>query len=290
MLVDGAYSKRVNGGIVCKLCIFNCFLSPGSVGKCSVRCNIGGTLYLTAYGSVSKVRVVPKRRVPLVYGRSGHWLKVGILGCNLRCAYCFNWDVAYGDAVKAASTVQSMTPDELVQEAVLKGCVGICFSYTEPTVCVEYVLDVFEKAKSFGLSTCVHTNGLFGKDVAKDLSCVCDVFIFDVKAYSKDVYRRITGNSYHSIRVLENMQHVYSQGSNVEVVTTIIPGYNDSVFEVRSILRWILVNLSEDVVWHLYPCRPVPNLYNVGSVPADKLIKISEIAISEGLKRVVLHT
>ncbi len=276
-----------SGEVRCRVCYFKCRLSPGDVGRCLVRTNIGGELYNVAYGLLSRMDVVHARDLPMAEGK-GLWLKVGSVGCNLRCPGCAFWDLAWNRPVGGEGT-RRVEPAQLVEEAVSNGCVGLCFGYTEPLAVLEYVQEAFAIAKKRGMNTALYTNGTFTSEVAQDIVKVCDAFIVDLKAYSREAFRRVSGNAYMSVEVMETVEELFRLGSRVELITRLIPGYNDSVFEIRSIARWIAMKLSPDVVWHLVPFRPVPNLYHVPATGADRLIEASRIAEEEGVKRVILH-
>ncbi len=289
-LVKAKYQEGLEGKrVVCKLCLFECELSSGEFGRCLCRCNIGGTLFSVNYGIITHMDPVPAAELPLQDGPGGYWLKVGGAGCNLRCPYCENCNIAWANPAMLPVFHRLLSPGELVEQARVKGCGGICFSYTEPLVMVEYILDLFEEALRCGMSTAVHTNGTFTPCVVDDLVEVCQHFIIDFKGHSKETFKRISGSCWCSTKVMETTEAIYRKGGHVELVTVVVPGYNDSVFEFRAMARWIRFALSPQVVWHIFPYRPNCQLYHLPPTPRETLERLADIAGEEGLSRVVLH-
>lgn len=153
----------------------------------------------------------------------------------------------------------------------------------------EFVLDVFGTAKQKGLFTGMHTNGTCSLDLVDKFFLVCDYFVVDIKAYTQESFHKITGNSYNVMQPRLVAEKLFNSGANLEIVTPVIPGFNDSIFEMRSIARWIHYNLSSEVTWHLVPFVPTPYLFAIPAPSRDLMEKIRDIGVSESIKRVVLH-
>ena len=275
--------------VLCNVCRFRCALEVGAYGRCGVRCNVGGKLFLSGYGVVSKSKIVSTKDLFLTDVPDVLWLKVGGVGCNLRCSYCDNWEVAWDRSGITCSSYNRYEPDELVDYALSRGCKGIFFAYSEPVVMAEFVLDVFRVAKEKGLLTGMHTNGTGSAEFMNRFLNWCDYFVVDVKAFTKECYRRITGNSYDVSAPLEFCERLFEDGAHLEVVTPVIPGFNSHIFEMRSLARWMVYKLSPEVPWHLLPFTPTPNLFTISAPSPELMGMLERMAGEEGLSRVVLH-
>ncbi len=283
------YWKKKGKITVCELCIFHCTFEEKSTGKCKCRICINGEVMTATYGKISKTQVYLTPEIPLIKEKNIKWLVVGGLGCNLRCPGCNFQTLAFSNPLAPQVTYREISPEELVKEAEFNYCQGICFSFNEPFMMAEYVIDVFRIAADKGLKTAIFTNGLANINTTKDMIEVCNHFVVDVKGFSKTVYKSLTGEWIGLEDITPSLELIKSSPSNLELVTVVVPRFNDSLFEMRSLIRWIKYRVGEDTPWHIMPFKPSRDLYYLNPTSADKLLKISEIAEKEGFLRVIVH-
>ena len=284
MLKPARYVELGEGALRCRACLFQCFLMPGEKGKCGVRANIGGEIHLTTYGLLSEVKALSWSFLPVCSVKL-RWLFVGVVGCNLRCMCCGCSEFAF-DAPYPLHRCVHLYPEELVERAISSECQGLYFDCGEPFCSVEYLEDVAHMAKSRGLKVAVHTNATFSLQVIDRVAGLLDLMVVDIKAYSEAVFKSITG-SYSARKVLEAVEYAYGKGVPLEIVTPVVFGVNDGVFEVRSIARWISQRLSPHVPWHLVPW--LRDSKTLSLTASEKLISIMDVGVEEGLRRVIIH-
>ncbi len=283
------YWKRRKNVTTCELCIFRCKFDNKSIGKCKTRIHLYNELFTTTYAKVSKTEVKLTHEIPITNEENVKWLVAGGLGCNLKCKGCLYKTLTHCNPLTPYISFREMPPKKLIEEAEFNLCQGICFSVNEPTALIEYVLDVFEVASKKGFKTAIFTNGLISTWALNDLIPLCMHFIVDVKGYSKETYKSLTGE-WISLEDLEESLKLLNRSSrNLELVTVIIPKLNDSILEIRSVIRWIIYHLGKETIWHLMPFIPAADLYYLHKTPSDKLLRIAKLAQEEGLERVIIH-
>ncbi len=187
-LHDALYWKKVTGTekIQCVLCPFNCILVEGKVGICHGKQNTGGKLYATNYGKTTALACDPIEKKPLYNFYPGtRILSAGPNGCNLRCHFCQNWQISQ----ETARTI-NVTPDDMVSSALREGAVGIAYTYTEPLIWFEFVLDTAKAAKAVGLKNVLVTNGLINEEPLKELLPFIDAMNIDIKSMDDGFYKK----------------------------------------------------------------------------------------------------
>jgi len=283
------YWKKKEKVSICELCIFRCSFAEKNTGKCMCRVCINGEIMTATYAKISKTQLCLTNDIPLINERNIKWFVAGGLGCNLKCPACRFHTIAFSNPLTPHISYREITPEALVKEAEFNYCKGICFSFSEPFMMVEYVLDVFKIAKSKGLKTAVFTNGLANQNPAEDMVKVCNHFIVDIKGFSKTVYKSLTGEWIGIEDVTPFLELIKSSPSNLELVTVVVPRFNNSFFEMKSLIRWIKHRIGKDTPWHIMPFKPSKELYYLNPTSSDTLLKIAELAQKEGLSRVIVH-
>jgi len=246
------YRKESENRTQCLLCPKFCSLGEGQKGFCRVRKNEGGKIYALNYGQISSYGLDPIEKKPLHQFFPGKDIfSIGTYGCNLGCGFCQNWQIAHGDP-----KTLSMSPEELVATVKREGGqsnIGIAYTYSEPLMWYEYVLDVAKEAQTKGLKNVLVTNGFINEEPLKELLPYIDAFNIDVKGFTADYYHEVCkGDLAPVLRTVE----IAAQKSHVEVTTLLIPGLNDSEAELEQLVDW-LSGIDKNIPLHL--SRYFPN-------------------------------
>ena len=220
-------------------------------------------------------------------------LSVGSYGCNFRCGGCHNLDISWGvtaldDLARGESTAAFVTASELVQTAQRYGVDGIAFTYSEPAVWLEYILDVARLARDAGLYTVYVSNSFITDEALKVLAPWMDVLCSDIKslddAFYKDICRVASVD-----QVLASISRAHQLGIHVETRTNIIPGRNDDPAMLKEIAQWIRNNLGEDSPWHITRFFPAFKLSHIAATPSDTLTMARGVAEEAGLRNVYVY-
>lgn len=270
---EAMFYEKIGGDIVqCSLCPHNCRISPDRVGICRVRKNINGSLYTTNYGRISSWAMDPIEKKPLYHFYPGSRIfSIGSLGCNFRCKFCQNWQIAQ----LADIPIELMPPRELVDIAkTQKGNIGIAYTYNEPTIWYEYVLECAKMAKEAGLKNVLITNGFIEKEPLEEILPYIDAMNIDVKAFREDFYKEMTSGRLAPVKqTVEKAQ----KRCLVEVTTLIIPGMNDKTEDIVALAKW-LSHLRKDIPLHL--TRYFPNYkLDIPPTPVETVKQARNIAL-----------
>lgn len=265
----------------CLLCPHGCILSPGKRGICRVRENDGSTIKLLSYGIVSSYSSDPVEKKPLYHFFPGkNILSIGSYGCNMRCDFCQNDQISQHGVLHDNYIIE---PIDIVSRAVkYPGNIGLAYTYNEPVIWYEYVMDCAVLIKEQGLYNVMVTNGYINEAPLKELLLYIDAFNIDLKSFDEDFYHRYTGASLKS--VLDTLITVAEAERHLEVTTLVIPGLNDSAEAMRSEAKWIAENLGSNVPFHI--SRYFPRyMRDDPPTPIETIMKLYDVA-SEYLKYV----
>ena len=286
--------KLPNGTTRCHLCLWRCKLGHGQRGFCQAHVNRNGTLYNLSYGIISSIDVGPIEAKPVRHYRPGtRVMSVGSYGCNFRCGGCHNLDISWGVAAldelaRGQSTAAYVTPRDLVAAARRHSADGIAFTYSEPAVWVEYVIDVSVAAHRAGLYT-VYVSNSFVTDEALELMAPhVDVLCSDIKSLRDDFYQGICRVA-RVEQVLASIEKAASLGIHVETRSNIIPTYNDDLQELRRIAEWIRDHLGADSPWHITRFFPAYRLSHLPATPGEILHAAAAAAREVGLNNVYVY-
>jgi pyruvate formate lyase activating enzyme len=266
------YAKRADGKVQCGLCPHNCVIAEDKTGICRVRVNRGGTLFTRIYGEVSSVAMDPIEKKPLYHFHPGSTiLSVGTVGCSFRCRFCQNYSISQNPD----HVTQYYAPEELVEMAGQRDSVGIAYTYTEPLIWFEYVLDCCRLARKAGLKNVFVTNGYINREPLLELLPLADAFNIDLKGMSEEFYRKTIGGKLQG--VLDTITEVASREDIVlEVTTLVIPGYNDSEGEMEKLTGFIS-SLRPDIPYHLSAYFPMYH-FTAPPTPLATLEHLREVA------------
>ncbi len=260
----------------CRLCPHRCVIVDGACGICGVRENRGGTLHTLVYGRPCALNPDPIEKKPLYHFLPGtRSYSIATVGCNMRCMHCQNWEISQspkeGDVYG-----RDMPPEAVVDSAVESGCESIAYTYTEPTVFMEYALDTAKMALDRGLRNVFVSNGYMTSEALDLISPYLHGDNVDLKSFSDKFYRETCGATLEP--VLETLKGLVSRGIWVEVTTLIIPTLNDSPDELKQIAEFIAGELGEHVPWHVSRFHPD---YKLDGLSATD-VKVVETAVGIG--------
>jgi len=270
--------------IRCDLCPRGCLIGEGQVGFCFIRKNIGGTLYSLGYARPVAVNVDPIEKKPLFHFLPGTpILSLGTVGCNLGCMFCQNWDISKARFNEKNSIY--LPPEEVVKLAIKYNCPSIAFTYNEPTIFAEYVVDTAIIAKQHGIKIVMVSNGYISKDAFYDVYKYVDAANIDLKSIREDFYKKITLS--HLEPVKETLIRIKELGTVwLEITNLVIPTLNDSEEEFYELSEWILNNLGDNVPLHFTAFHPDYKLLDKPKTPPQTLINARRISQEVGLKYV----
>ncbi len=267
------WEKLEDGGAVrCRLCPHACLIPPGRHGRCRVRLNRGGSLELPFYGRLSSIAVDPIEKKPLYHFHPGeNILSVGFLGCSFHCPFCQNYRISQDTDLPT----QGMSPQELTALAAREGSFGIAYTYSEPLVHLEYVLETCRLARARGLKNVLVSNGFVNREPADKLLEVLDAANVDLKSFNPEFYRREIGGELEEVKRFLGQARAHGR-IHLEVTTLVIPGRNDSPREMEEIASF-LASLDPDIPLHLSAYYPQYR-YTLPPTPPATLEELAEVA------------
>jgi pyruvate formate lyase activating enzyme len=244
------YNKISSTHVQCMLCPHTCELKPGETGVCKARKNIDGKLINLGYGQFSAAASDPIEKKPLYHFHPGTVvLSIGGYGCNFRCNFCQNHSIsqAFVEQTAKSHTVQ---PKQLVEEALnqqLKG--GIAFTYNEPIINIEFMIETLKLAKYHNLPTSVVSNGYINPRPLAELIEHTDAFNIDLKAFTNHFYQKYTGGSLAP--VLNAIQQISDSNSHLEITHLLITDTNDSIADFEAMCKWIALHAGKNTPLHV---------------------------------------
>jgi pyruvate formate lyase activating enzyme len=271
------------GRIRCYACGHQCPISEGQAGVCKVRFHRDGKLYVP-WGYVQSVQSDPIEKKPFYHVRPGSAaLSFGMLGCDLHCAYCQNWVTS--QAVRdprAVAPRETATPTQLVRLALRQGARAVVSTYNEPLITAEWAVEIFRHAKGAGLMTGFVSNGNATPRVLQYIRPWVDLYKVDLKCLDDRHYRQLGGRMQP---ILDSLRRIHEMGFWLEVVTLVIPGFNDSDEELRRIAAY-LAGISRDIPWHVTAFHPAYQMEGPPATPPATLIRAAGIGFQAGLRYV----
>lgn len=277
------YEKVGDGKVKCFLCAQYCTISPGKRGVCAVRENRDGTLYTLVYGKIIAKNVDPIEKKPLFHFHPGSTsYSIATVGCNFRCMHCQNYEISQYPKKYRDIPGEEMTPEQVVREAELAGCRSISYTYTEPTIFMEFAYDCARLAHKRGIKNVFVSNGYTGPQATRLIAPYLDGNNIDLKG-DDGFYKRIAGAKLQP--VLDTIKLMKELGIWVEVTTLIIPTYNDS----EDFLKWVadfIKSIDPAMPWHVTQFYPTYQLLDKPRTPISTLRKAREIGLRAGLKYV----
>ena len=285
MTAPGELQVPEKGKLRCVACGHRCLLGEGQAGVCRVRFVDGGTLRVP-FGYVGALNVDPIEKKPFFHVTPGALaLSFGMLGCDYKCPYCQNWEISqvHRDAGSdGVAEPRPASPEGLVEMALRAGATMVTSTYNEPLITSEWAVAVFRRARAAGLMTSYVSNGNGTPEVLDYLLPWIDACKVDLKGMTEEGYRKVGGRL---DAVLETIRGLAARGLWVEVVTLVIPGWNDSDAELADAARF-LASVSPDIPWHVTAYHDDYKMDRRGDTPASSLLRAAEIGRREGLRHV----
>jgi pyruvate formate lyase activating enzyme len=277
----GWWEAEPGGRVHCYLCPRHCHIHAGQSGFCFIRVNRGGKLYSLGYGSPAALQIDPIEKKPLSHFLPGSRVfSMGTAGCNMGCFFCQNWDISKSRQDQVHS--QRVAPEDVPLLAQEHGCESIAFTYNEPTIWGEYVIDICKAAKDHGLKTVMVSNGYITREAFHDIYDHVDAANIDLKAFTENFYGRITLT--HLQPVLETLQWLKNETSVwFELTNLLIPTLNDGAEEIGKLSEWMMQHLGPDVPLHFTAFHPDFKLRDKPPTPPETLHRARKIAIDAGL-------
>ena len=277
------YSLLENKQVHCFLCAHSCRIPEGGFGFCKVRQNIQGVLYSSSYGKLVAINVDPVEKKPLYHFLPGsRAFSIASAGCNFHCGFCQNWEISQiGPANQQWG--EDFSADKVVKLASQNNCEAIAYTYTEPTVSFEFVLETAKLAKASGLYNLFVTNGYLSRQAISLFAPYLDAVNIDFKFFKDSSYQKIC--SARLAPVLDSISWLKDAGVWVEVTTLVIPGENDTPVELSGIAKFI-ARVNEDIPWHISGFHADYKFNRYPDTPENTLKMAYELGKSEGLRYV----
>ena len=275
------WEAEPNGKVHCYLCPRHCHIGEGQAGFCFIRANQGGKLFSLGYAHPAALQIDPIEKKPLNHFLPGtRVFSMGTAGCNMGCFFCQNWDISKSRSDQVHSSY--VPAEDVVLLAIRNRCPSIAFTYNEPTIWGEYVIDICAAAKEYGINTVMVSNGYITYDAFHDLYDHIDAANIDLKAFTENFYGRVTLT--HLQPVLETLQWLKSE-TNVwfEMTNLMIPTLNDQPSETRQLSDWVLEHLGADVPLHFTAFHPDFKLRDKPKTPPATLHRARALAREAGL-------
>jgi pyruvate formate lyase activating enzyme len=274
------YETLPEGRVRCFACGHRCLIPPGRDGICRVRFNEAGVLRVP-WGYAAGLQLDPVEKKPFFHALPGaRALSFGMLGCDYHCGYCQNWLTSQALRDKAAVVPpQEMSPSDVVEAALGSGARIVTSTYNEPLITSEWAMAVFREARARDLVCSYVSNGNATPEVLDYIRPWVQLYKVDLKSFRDRRYRELGGTLE---RVLWTIRALHTQGFWLEIVTLIVPGFNDSTEELREIARF-LVSVSAEIPWHVTAFHPDYKMTGPDATRVATLLRAAEIGRAEGL-------
>lgn len=259
--------------VTCKLCPHHCSLKEGQQGICKGRICRNGEIICSNYGKLTSIALDPVEKKPLMQFFPGKMvLSIGSYGCNLHCPFCQNYEISSTDNVQ----IIDVPPEVLVakaEELRSENNIGIAYTYNEPLISYEYLLDCARLAYSRGLKNVIVTNGMICRKPLEKLLPFIDAMNIDLKGFTKDFYDMVGGD----LETVRETIRISAASCHIEVTTLVIPGKNDSEEEIAGISEW-LASIDPGIPYHLSRYFPRYKMKDIAATPVRTIYRLAEIA------------
>ena len=285
--------KKSGDYLECQTCNHRCKIAPFRRGICGVRENNRGKLSLLVYGRVIAENIDPIEKKPLYHFMPGtKSLSIATVGCNLRCLWCQNDDISQctksddfdRDAIMNKVGVE-MEPEQIVTDAKKQNCPSISYTYTEPTIFLEFALDTMKLAKKEGIKNIWVSNGYMTTETLDLITPYLDAINIDLKGFSEENYLKYSGAKLQP--VLGNIRDIHKRKIHIEVTTLIVPGVNDDEKQLNDIANF-LASISKEIPWHISRFFPAYKMMDTPPTPIETLELAESLGKKAGLKYIHL--
>ena len=279
------YEKKSADTIQCGLCPRRCVLKNGMLGFCRARRPRGGMHYTLVYANPTAVHIDPIEKKPLFHFLPAtQAFSIATAGCNFRCKYCQNWQISQVSPEETFN--EDMPPAAVVNAAIRYNCPTIAYTYTEPSIFYEYMLDTAKIAKSKGLRNMYHSNGSLNQKPLEELCLYLDGADIDLKAFNQKYYSEVCEGYLDT--VLNTLKTLKKNRVWVEITNLVVPTLNDDPAQIKEMVVWIKDNLGPDVPVHFARFHPMYKLNTLYPTPVQTLEKARDLAVGVGLNYVYI--
>lgn len=281
--VPAKYYLTTPRGVRCQLCPNRCDIKEGERGDCRTRINIGGELYTLAYGNPCAVHIDPIEKKPLYHFLPGTpSLSIATAGCNLACLNCQNWQISQ-KRPDEVETVELM-PGQVASLAISKECLSVAYTYTDPIVFYEYVMDSAIAVRESGLKNVVVSAGYIEEPPLREWCRYIDAANIDLKSFSDEIYQTLSAGSLKP--VLNTLKVLKEEGVWLEITNLIVPQWTDDPEMIKRMCGWLADNGFEDTPLHFSRFTPTYKLDRLPVTPLEILDKARDMAFEAGIKYV----
>lgn len=275
---EALFYENLDGGKVkCTLCPRGCVVADSRTGTCGVRENVKGKLYSLVYEKPVAIHVDPIEKKPLYHFHPGvKILSIGTYGCNLDCRFCQNYDLSQEFEVSGFQFIDNVTPEMIIKTCLDENLKFVAFTYNEPTIFYEYMLDIAKLCKANDIKTVSVSNGQINEKPLRELINYIDAFNIDLKAFNNDFYKNICGGELQT--TLDTLKIIVEEKKHLEITFLLIEGFNDDENEFRQMCEFVK-SLGGDVVFHIsrsfprykmeFEATPVPLLKKFGQIARE---------------------
>ena len=276
-MLQAKYFQEISEDIIrCNLCPHYCQLKEGERGKCGVRKNSHGKLIAENYGVISSVHLDPIEKKPLYHFYPASWiLSVGSIGCNLSCSFCQNCDISQTTVDEYPWLKQFSIEQVLAYNEEYENNIGVAYTYNEPTVYFEFMVDLALEVHAHGMKNVMVSNGYIAPDPLAELLEFMDAFNIDLKAFNNEFYKTFTDSRIKPVK--DTLKRIRKSGRHLEITNLVIPTLNDNKEEFEEMVKWIHNELGEFTVLHLSRYFPAYQL-QYPPTPASTLARLFEIS------------
>lgn len=271
------YKKLKNNLVKCELCPRFCTITPDNRGLCGVRENVKGKLYSLIYARPCAMHVDPIEKKPLFHFMPGaRAFSIATIGCNFFCGFCQNWQISKADAGNMEKKYEELEPEKVIELCKENNCDIMSYTYTEPTIFYEYMLDIAKLARKQGIKNTIVSNGYINEEPLKELCKVIDGANIDLKAFTNEFYEKVCKGTLEP--VLNTLKILKTEGVWLEVTNLVVPGLNDDFKKIEEMCKWISKELGKDVPLHFSRFHPDYKMTDAEPTPMETLEKAKQIA------------
>jgi pyruvate formate lyase activating enzyme len=278
--IAGKTHAHANGLVQCQLCAQRCAIQVSQRGRCRVRMNVGGELRSLSYGRPAAVNVDPIEKKPFYHFLPGSIaFSFGTPGCPLHCKFCQNWELS--QSLPEDHDTQFTTPDQVVGAVVARKAPVIAFTYNEPTVFFEYLMDVAKSAAQQRVRSVMVSCGFMNEAPLAELCSTVAAIKIDLKGFSEDFYRNVCSAELRP--VLNTIRAIARRKVHLEIVNLVVPTLNDSDELLKALASWVMNEVGPDVPIHFTRFHPDYQLLNLAPTPIATLERARNIALTQGI-------
>jgi pyruvate formate lyase activating enzyme len=278
------YEQMEDNKVHCFLCAQHCHIKSGKRGQCGVRENRQGKLWSLVYGQLIAQNIDPIEKKPLYHFYPGtRSYSIATVGCNFRCLFCQNADISQGPREHRTIFGREASSREVVEDAQRRQCASISYTYTEPTIFMEYALDTSKTAHEVNISNVFVSNGYMTEEALEAITPYLNAANVDLKAFTDEFYKKQCGA--HLEPVLKTLERIKKRNIWLEVTTLLIPGLNDDPRELSDLAQFV-ASLGVETPWHVSRFHPTYRMMDRPPTPLQTVRKAREIGLKAGLRYV----